>query len=241
MFSFFRKRPTPLSTPLVADMHSHLIPGIDDGVKSPQEAFDVIERLIDLGYQKLITTPHIMKDYFGNTAESVRAAYANFLPLLKERQYNLSFECAAEYYLDDDLFASASRKDPLLTFGEKYLLFETNVISEPLHLKEFIFTITLQGYKPILAHPERYQYMTLEKAEDLRNRGVLLQLNLLSLIGHYGPPIQRLAEKLIAKGLVDLLGTDCHNADHAKLLPAVFRSRAYRKALDLPLLNPRLQ
>jgi len=221
-------------------MHSHLIPGIDDGVKTPQEAFDVIEQLMELGYRKLITTPHIMKDYFGNTAESVRTSYENFLPLLRERQYDLSFECAAEYYLDDELFASAARKEPLLTFGDKYFLFETNVISEPLHLKEFIFSITLQGYKPILAHPERYQYMTLEKAEDLRNRGVLLQLNLLSLIGHYGPPIQRLAEKLINKGQVDLLGTDCHNLDHSRLLQDVFRSRAYRKALDLPLINQRL-
>lgn len=218
-------------------MHSHLLPGIDDGVKSPEEAFEVIAQLIELGYQKLVTTPHIMTDYFGNTIESVTAAYQSFLPSVKARYPDLRFEAAAEYYLDDTVITLAAERKPLLTFGDKYLLFETNMISEPLQLKEFIFSVTLQGYKPVLAHPERYQYMTLEKAEDLRNRGVRLQLNLLSLIGHYGPPVQRLAEKLIARGWVDLLGTDCHNPDHARLLRAVMRTTAYRKALDLPLLN----
>lgn len=79
--------------------------------------------------------------------------------------------------------------------------------------------------------------MTLAKAEDLRDRGVKLQINLLSLIGIYGPPIQRLAEKLIQQGMVDLVGSDCHNMDHATLLEKAFRTSSYRKALDLPLLN----
>ncbi len=236
MFSFFSK-PRQLSTPLVTDMHSHLLPGIDDGVRSPEEAFEVISQLQELGYRKLITTPHIMTDYFGNTAESVQDAYEAFLPQLKAKNPSVLFEAAAEYYLDDTVIALAADRKPLLTFGDKYLLFETNMISEPLQLKEFIFSVTLQGYKPVLAHPERYQYMTLEKAEDLRNRGVKLQLNLLSLLGHYGPPVQRLAEKLIAQGWVDMLGTDCHNPDHARLLKAAIRTTAYRKALDLPLIN----
>jgi protein-tyrosine phosphatase len=236
VFSFFSKQRT-IPTALVTDMHSHLIPGIDDGVKSVQEACDVIDQLLELGYKKFITTPHIMTDYFGNTGTSVRAAYDQFLPQLRERKYSMAFDFAAEYYLDDTVIQAAAQKEKFLTFGDNYLLFETNVISEPLQLKEFIFSLTLQGYKPILAHPERYQYMTLEKAEDLRHRGVLLQVNLLSLLGHYGPPIQRIAEKLIGKGLVDMLGTDCHNLDHTRLLRAAFRTTAYRKALDLPLLN----
>lgn len=236
MFSFFYKQRT-IPTALVTDMHSHLIPGIDDGVKSVQEACYVIDQLLELGYKKFITTPHIMTDYFGNTGTSVRAAYDQFLPLLREKKYTMPFDFAAEYYLDDTVIQAAAQKEKFLTFGDNYLLFETNVISEPLQLKEFVFSLTLQGYKPILAHPERYQYMTLEKAEDLRHRGVLLQINLLSLLGHYGPPIQRIAEKLVGNGLVDMLGTDCHNLDHTRLLRAAFRTTAYRKALDLPLLN----
>lgn len=236
MFSFFRKTRT-IPTPLTSDMHSHLLPGIDDGVKTPEEAHEVIGRLMDLGYRKLITTPHIMTDYFGNTYESVRASYDGFLPQLR---HEVTLEAAAEYYLDDQVIKAAANKAPFLTFGDKYLLFETNIISEPLQLKEFVFAVSLQGYKPVLAHPERYLYMTVEKAEELRERGVLLQLNLLSLIGYYGPPIQRLAEKLITRGFVDALGSDCHNLQHAALLPEVHKTSSYRKALDLPLLNHNL-
>ena len=218
-------------------MHSHLIPGIDDGVKTNEEAFDAIEQLMSLGYKKIITTPHIMTDYYGNTAESVSNAYQQFLPALTARGISIPFECAAEYYLDEKVHQAVLGKEKLLTFGDRYFLFETNAISEPLHLKEFIFSLTSQGFKPVLAHPERYQYMTLEKAEDLRNRGVLLQINLLSLIGFYGPPMQKMAEKLIQHQWVDMLGTDCHNPDHTWLLKKVQDSKQYRKALDLPLLN----
>jgi protein-tyrosine phosphatase len=235
VFSFLRRsQPT---TSLLTDMHSHLIPGIDDGVRTKEESFSVIDHLIGLGYQKIITTPHIMSDYFGNTYESVSAAYANFLEIVREAGYTFPFECAAEYYLDDNFYSLITTKKKILTFGDRYFLFETNVISEPLHLKEFIFSATSQGYKPILAHPERYQYMTLEKAEDLRHRGVLLQINMLSLIGYYGPHIQKIAEKLINKGLVDLLGSDCHNMEHALMLKKVQQSKLYSKALELPLLN----
>ncbi|MBS1978150.1 MAG: capsular biosynthesis protein [Bacteroidetes bacterium] len=226
--------------PLPADFHSHLIPGIDDGVPTAEEAFRVIDRLLERGYTKLITTPHIMTDYFGNTSSSVTEAYQAFLPVLREAGYDLSFDIAAEYYLDENLYQQALRKEKFLTFGDRYLLFETNPISEPMMLKEFIFQLTTQGYKPIIAHPERYQFMTPEKAQDLRDRGVLLQLNMLSLIGYYGPPIQKLAVKLIDSGMVDALGSDCHHIDHAKLLEKVQATSAYSRAVELPLLNYRL-
>ncbi len=226
-----------MKTALVTDVHSHLLPGIDDGVRTIQEALDVIDQLLEMGYKRIITTPHIMTDYYGNTNETVWAAYQTFLPTLKEKGYTVPFECAAEYYFDDRVYNAVIQKEKLLTFGNNYLLFETNTISEPLQLKEFIFSLTLQGYKPVLAHPERYQYMTIEHAEDLRNRGVLLQINLPSLIGMYGPPIQRLAEKLIRHGLVDFLGSDCHNMEHAQWVKKAFGSKIYQKALNLPLLN----
>lgn len=218
-------------------MHSHLLPGIDDGAKTSEESFALIDRLQELGFRKLITTPHIMTDYYGNTAETIVAACRKFEPVLREKGYSIPFQCAAEYYLDEHTFAQVSAKKPLLTFGQNYFLFETNVISEPLQLKEFIFSVTSQGYRPVLAHPERYQYMTLEKAEDLHYRGVMLQVNILSLIGYYGPPIQRIAEKLIEKGWVDALGTDSHNMDQAAWLHKAVRTKHYRKALDLPLIN----
>jgi protein-tyrosine phosphatase len=218
-------------------MHSHLLPGIDDGVKTNAEAFAVIKQFQELGYRKLITTPHIMTDYYGNTATSVTAAYNNFIPACREQNFSIDLQFAAEYYLDETVIKLIAEKEKVLTFGDRYFLFETNAVSEPLQIKEFIFNLTSQGYRPILAHPERYQYMTMAKAEDLANRGVLLQINMLSLIGYYGPPIQKLAEKLIDKKLVSMLGSDCHNMDHISLLKKVHRTKAYEKALALPLLN----
>lgn len=237
MFSFsFRNRSQSLPV-LPVDMHSHLLPGVDDGARTHEESLALIDQLLELGYTKIITTPHIMTDYYGNTAESLTSVYNQFIPFLRDRGYSIPFECAAEYYFDDKVYELVTGKNQLLTFGKNYFLFETNAVSEPLQLSEFIFALTSQGYKPILAHPERYQYMTLAKAEDLRYRGVLLQVNLLSLIGYYGPPIQRIAEKLIDRGWVDVLGTDCHNMDQASWLAKVRRTKSYRKALDLPLLN----
>lgn len=218
-------------------MHSHLLPGVDDGVRTIEESFGVIDKLIELGYQKIITTPHIMSDYYGNTASSITEAYERFIPILRQHGYTIPFFCAAEYYLDENLSELVRKKEKLLTFGDRYLLFETNAVSEPLQLKEFVFGLTSKGYKPILAHPERYQYMTIEKADDLRQRGVLLQVNLLSLAGYYGPPMQKLAEKLIDRGWIDMLGTDCHNMDQIGWLKKVKNSKYYGKATSLPLLN----
>jgi protein-tyrosine phosphatase len=237
VFSIFSsKRKQPVRS-LITDMHSHLLPGIDDGVKNNEESFRVIDKLIELGYEKIITTPHIMVDYYGNTNASVTEAYNNFLPALRDAGYTIPFQYAAEYYFDEVFYSQVTSKEKLLTFGDRHFLFETNFLSEPLQLKEMIFAVTSQGYKPILAHPERYQYMTIEKVEDLRDRGVLLQINLLSLIGFYGPHIQKFAEKIINKGWVDLLGSDCHNPEHAGLLKKVQESKLYHKALELPLLN----
>ncbi|HQQ96052.1 MAG TPA: capsular biosynthesis protein [Cyclobacteriaceae bacterium] len=237
MFSFFSRKSAAPSRPLVTDMHSHLLPGVDDGAQTPEQSFAILDHLISLGYEKIITTPHIMSDYYGNTHESLTSAMHAFEPRLREAGYTIPFTCAAEYYLDENLYSLVNNKQPLLTFGDRYLLFETNVISEPYQIKEFIFSLTTQGYKPVLAHPERYQYMTLEKAEDLRDRGVLLQINLLSLTGFYGVPMQKLAERLIERSWVDLLGSDCHTLQQAQLLNKVQQSRSYRKALDLPLIN----
>jgi tyrosine-protein phosphatase YwqE len=132
---------------------------------------------------------------------------------------------------------AASGSEELLTFGNKYLLFETNYLSEPYILKEFIFNLTSKGYRPVLAHPERYQYMTMEKAQDLIDRGVLLQVNLLSLSGFYMKSAQKLAEKMIDNKMISFLGTDCHNDMHAGALVKSLHTKAFAKAIELPLLN----
>jgi protein-tyrosine phosphatase len=236
VFSFLKNRPKNTGTLLTTDIHSHLLAGLDDGVKSFNEAEEVIRVFQDMGYTKLITTPHIMSDYYKNNSATILKGLDEVRNYLVGKM-NIRMEAAAEYYLDEELIRRTESPEQLLTFGQRYLLFETNFISEPLHLKEFIFKATSSGYKPVLAHPERYQYMTLKKAEDLRDRGVLFQVNSLSLIGYYSLPVQRIAYKLIDQGWVDFLGSDCHTPEQARILPMVQKNKYFQKALALPLLN----
>jgi protein-tyrosine phosphatase len=237
VFSFFNRTAQIDSLPLGTDMHSHLLAGLDDGVKSMQEAEAIILEFQNLGYTKLITTPHIMSDHYRNDPENIKRKLAELQLYLSQKKIEIKIEAAAEYYLDEVLFKQVDANQKLLTFGPNYLLFETNYLSEPYQLKDFLFKITTQSYKPVLAHPERYQYMTLEKAEDLRNRGVLFQINILSLIGHYSKPIQSMAYKFIDRGWIDFLGSDCHNQQHVKLVAQAKKNKYFKKALDLPLLN----
>jgi tyrosine-protein phosphatase YwqE len=218
-------------------MHSHLLAGLDDGVKSHEEALLLVQHFSRLGYKKLITTPHIMSDYYRNEPDQIRAKLKEFNAVLEANQVPVSLEAAAEYYLDETLIANINNEKQLLTFGSNHLLFETNFFSEPFQLNEFVFNAITRGYKPILAHPERYQYMTIQKAEDLKARGVLLQLNIPSVVGFYGKPVERMAIKLIEAGIIDLLGSDCHNLLQLKALEDALQNKNFKKALALPLLN----
>ncbi len=221
----------------MADIHSHLLPGIDDGVNDFDEALNVIRKFQDMGYQKLITTPHIMSDTYRNTPEIIHARLKELNRYLSENKIEMTVNAAAEYYLDTWLINEVDESKPLLTFGKNYILFEMNYMTEPYQLKDFIFKLSTQGYQPVLAHPERYQFMTLEKAEDLHNRGVLLQVNILSLVDFYSKPVRQMAQELITRGWVDFLGSDCHNQKHVALLDTAFKNKYFKKALELPLLN----
>lgn len=218
-------------------MHSHLLPGIDDGVKTLEEMKTIVAAFENMGYTKAITTPHIMHDAYRNTPQIIQEKLAEVKRHLVSEKSTFTIEAAAEYYLDEALMARVESQEPLLTFGRNYLLFETNYLTEPYTLKDFIFKVITQGYQPVMAHPERYHYMTLQKAEDFIDRGVLFQINMLSLSGYYSAPIKKMAEKIIDKTWIHFLGSDCHNREHARLLPAAIRSKGFKKAIELPLLN----
>lgn len=237
VFSIFKKKDKKEYLPLYTDIHSHLLYGIDDGVKSLQEAEDIVKAFQDLGYRKLITTPHIMTDRYRNEPAVILDKLKELQEHLTKKNIDVKIEAAAEYYFDEYLFGLVNENQTLLTFGSRYLLFETNYLSEPFQLKDFIFKVSTQGYKPVLAHPERYQYMTMQKAEDLRDRGVLFQINAMSLTGHYSKSIQSMANDFIDRGWIDFLGSDCHNYTHIEVLQKAMESKYFKKALDLPLLN----
>jgi protein-tyrosine phosphatase len=233
----------PLSA-LQADMHSHLLPGLDDGAETLDHSLDLLRELQALGFTKLIMTPHIMGDFYKNTPEGIRQALALLRTAAAEAGLgNVALECAAEYYLDEWLGRKLADGTELLTFGgeHRYLLLETSYLNEPLNLNGTIFDLQAAGYRPVLAHPERYVYLyqRFSELERLRQeQGVLLQLNLNSLAGYYSPAARHVAEKLIDAKMVDFVGTDTHHLRHtAALASKTVKSAYFRKLMALPLLN----
>jgi tyrosine-protein phosphatase YwqE len=180
-----------------------------------------------------------MSDFYRNSSETILNKLTALHQYLYEKKITIEIKAAAEYYLDEALFEKLESNTPLLTFGEKFLLFETNFMTEPLNMKEFIFTASTKGYRPVLAHPERYLYLQsdFKKVEELLDRGVLFQLNIASISGHYSKAAQRLAHKLIDNKWVQLLGSDCHNMQHIAVLEETIRHKYFQKAISLPLLN----
>jgi len=236
--------PTPSLAGLVADMHSHLLPGLDDGAETVEHSIGLLRALREMGYRKLVMTPHIMGDFYKNTPEGIRTALAQMQTAAQEAGLgDVSLGCAAEYYLDEFLGQKLANGTEMLTFGgeKRYLLFETSYMNEPLNLYETVFEMKSQGYRPVLAHPERYTYFygRFEEVEKLRrDHGVLLQLNLNSLAGYYSPMAKRVAEQLIDGGLVDFVGTDAHHLRHTDtLLNRTLPQPYLEKLLQLPLLN----
>lgn len=218
-------------------MHSHLLPLLDDGARSWEESLRLIQAFHAWGYQKVIVTPHIHPDFYPNTPEDIQTRLAEWSTFLNEHRIPLRIEAAAEYFLSEHVSDLLAQNKPLLTFGHRYVLFEISHLQEPLSLKEFIFKATTLGYQLVLAHPERYEFLSEEKLDDLRHRGVTLQINTMSLVGYYGKFAQKRAEYLIDRGYVSWLATDCHHVEHLPILEKARQSNYYRKALSLPLLN----
>ena len=216
---------------MFVDMHSHLIPGVDDGSNSMNDTILLIQGLRRLGIKHFITTPHIMRDIYPNVGSNLLAEGEKVKQELKNRGVDVTFQVAAEYYLDDHFMGLLSKRD-LLTFGDNYVLFELSFMQEPPILQEAIFEMQSAGYKPILAHPERYLYYhnSFEVYENLHKQGVLLQLNLNSLAGQYSPHVKKTSEKLIESQLISFLGSDCHHLGHIALSEQVL-SNPYLKDL----------
>lgn len=222
MFGLFKKKkiaPEFNFSGIKTDMHSHIIPGIDDGAQTLKDALLLARKFKALGYQKLIATPHIMADYFRNTPDTINRGLDVLRKGLQENELDLEVDAAAEYYLDETLEKKIRQKE-VLTFGENYLLFELSYINPPQNLIDFIKTMQDAGYKPVLAHPERYPYYysAFENYYQIREMGCLLQLNSIALTGYYGSGAKKIAEEMVDNHIVDFLGSDMHHLKHAAAL-----------------------
>jgi len=221
MFPFFIKKNKKLQPigfeSLKCDMHSHFIAGIDDGSPDIPTSIELIKKMQELGYQKIITTPHVMHDFYRNSPETILSGLDQIKRELINQSIDIEVLAAAEYYIDYDFESKVVAGEKFLTMGDQQILIETSFISAPPNFGEIIFKLQLAGYKVILAHPERYGFMSFEELNTYKTRSVSLQLNLLSLLGYYGKEPMQMAHKLIDHNLVDYVGTDCHNLNQASL------------------------
>lgn len=224
-----------------ADMHSHLLPGIDDGAKDLDHTIGMLRKFAELGYEKLILTPHVMSGVYNNTTEIILAKLEEVRQVIKELEIPLTVEASAEYYLDEVFIEKIKAKD-LLPFHGNHILFECSFRDEPRFLEQSVFELQTKGYQPVLAHFERYIYYhgSIEKAKQLRAQGVLIQVNLNSFTGHYGPPVLKQAELLLKHRLIDYVGTDCHRIEHLQILEQNLGKKSFHQLFELPLLNSKL-
>lgn len=219
MFSIFKKKfPVKIDYSAVGvDMHSHLLPGIDDGAKEVGESLVFIKGLQELGFRRFITTPHIMSDLYPNTPATINAAFEK---LKQSAGKEVPVLPAAEYMLDHAFDNLLSEGSPLQCIHENKVLVEFSFVTAPLDFKQKIFNLQMNGYQPLLAHPERYVYFSGSKGvyDELKSSGCQFAVNLLSFTGYYGKGSIELAQYLLKKDYIDYLGTDLHHQRHLDAL-----------------------
>ena len=201
---------------LHTDMHSHLLPGIDDGAPDVETSIYLIKGMMELGYQKLITTPHIYPDLYPNNRSTILNAHKLLTDQLQQENINIEIRPAAEYFIDEIFSSRLEKGEELLAIKDNMVLIEISFVSPPRELNHVIFDMVTGGYQPIVAHPERYNYYHHQKDiyEQFKHQGCLLQINMLSLLGYYGKQVQDTAIYLAKNGMIDFVGTDLHHGRH---------------------------
>lgn len=225
----------------LVDIHNHILPGIDDGAPTVEDSLNLIRRFQNIGISDLICTPHIMNDYYPNTPATITAALEKVqsaLALTNDLR-GIKVRAAAEYMMDQH-FLELLESGNILTLKNRYILVEMSYFQAPINLKEILFQLQTRGFKPVLAHPERYTYYhskDLRKFEDLKNRGCLFQVNALSLSTHYGSSIQKTAFQLLDAGMIDFIGSDAHREQHLEKLENIRLKRNQSNQIKSVLSN----
>jgi protein-tyrosine phosphatase len=246
MFSFFKKKDNEKNFALdygsvVVDMHSHVLPGIDDGAQNVEQSVELVKKMMELGIKKIIATPHIMIDYYRNTPQTIKDALDLLKAELKKQEINITIEAAAEHYFDETLEPRIDAHKAL-TMGNNYVLFEFSFMNKPSNWQTVVKKMKEKGYKPILAHPERYSYLSTDEMVEIRGMGCNLQMNTISLTGYYGKDVKKKAEQMVDLELVDFISSDMHHLRHAEALKLALKTTHLQKLLfAYPLKNVMLK
>jgi protein-tyrosine phosphatase len=218
MFGLFKSKPVlkDLIPDNHVDIHSHLLPGIDDGAKTFEHTLKLVTALQGFGISQIITTPHVIKNIWDNTPEIIQGKKNTTVVELQKNQITIPFATAAEYMMDDNFVKLIQTEQQLLVLKKNYVLVEMSYINAPIQLYSILFDLQVAGYIPVLAHPERYLFYhnNFEEYQKLKKSGCLFQLNLLSVVGYYGDEIAKIADKLLKNGLYDYVGSDVHHFNH---------------------------
>ncbi|MEE4001045.1 CpsB/CapC family capsule biosynthesis tyrosine phosphatase [Tenacibaculum sp. FZY0031] len=223
---FFKKKEIPLKDVFpdgFVDIHSHLLPGIDDGAKDIAHTISLISKMHSYGIKNFVTTPHVLGDVYPNSTEIIKNKLEEVKRALKEKKFDdVSIRAAAEYMMDER-FVERLKADDILVLKDNYILVEMSYFNAPYNLYDILFEIQLKGYKPVLAHPERYNFYhnDFQNFYKLKKSGCVFQLNLLSLTEQYGKGVQKTAQKLLNEGMYDFVGTDTHHHNHLNLLQKI--------------------
>ncbi|GEL12007.1 Tyrosine-protein phosphatase YwqE [Flavobacterium glycines] len=232
MFTLFKSKPIlkDLIPDNHIDIHSHLLPGIDDGAKTFEDSLRLTQALKNFGIKQFITTPHIIQHIWENTHDQIIANKNNTVEALRKSNINVPFKAAAEYLMDDQ-FVRLFQSNDLLTLKDNYVLVEMSYINAPIQLYSILFDLRVAGYTPVLAHPERYLFYhkNFSEYDKLKKAGCLFQLNLLAVVGYYGDNIAKIAESLLQKGMYDFVGSDVHHNNHIT---------AFEQKLKIKDINP---
>lgn len=242
---FSRKKRIPITDFFASDfidIHSHLLPGIDDGAKDVEDSISLIQTMRSYGIKNFITTPHVLGDVYPNTPEIIQSKLLRVREALQQRgMEDVSISAAAEYMLDEQ-FSELLQKGEILTLKDNYILVEMSYFSAPINLYELLFDLQLKGYKPILAHPERYNFYhnDFDQYYKLKKSGCLFQLNFLSLTEQYGKNVQKMSQKLLQLGMYDFIGTDTHHSRHLNLLTTLATEKHKKNLASLMNNNAKL-
>jgi tyrosine-protein phosphatase YwqE len=240
--NLFKKKEVPSNltdlSGLYIDLHSHLIPGIDDGAKTIEDSIALIRGLRNLGFKKIITSPHIMSGGYNNTPEIILKGRDIVREAIKENNIDVEFDAWAEYYLDETIMPKIENKE-LLTMGDNYVLVELSYLIKSHNATQYFYSMITNGYKVVLAHPERYPYYHGEafgEYHNLKDQGVFFQLNIASLTGTYGQSARQTAERMIDENMIDFVATDLHNERHLNYIRDSVKLPYLEKIINYPKL-----
>lgn len=235
IFSFLKRKyePRPIFAPLGTDMHCHLVPKVDDGSKCFEESIECLNMLAAVGFNKVYITPHFQSPRFNNDEDDIRRRYEELKKEAQKAGVTIQMAGVGGEYRIDPGFPPRLQNPRFLKVGD-YVLIEFSLHQQMMGCDELMFDMQMKGYELILAHPERYPYLNLfgSRMEQLRNQGVHLQVNVLSLGGFYGEEAKRRAYTMIENGWVDFLGTDTHNTMYAQALADISHDRKVEKIIE---------